>query len=67
MSRTRRGAIVRTYAGRWRYVDKSALKQRAREGRRAIDRSILLRARNGDPDIPKTTRNAECEDRWRHD
>lgn len=67
MSRTHRGAPLRIFAGRWRFIDRANLKEKARAGRRAIDRQILRRALNGDEDVPRTTRNAECEDRWNHD
>lgn len=67
MSRTRKGATFRVYAGRWRQIDKPSLKQRTRENRRRIDAQILRRALGGDVDVPSRTRNVECEDRWCHD
>lgn len=67
VSRTRSGATFRVFAGRWRSIDRASLKQKAREKRRRIDAAIVLRALAGDEDVPKTTRNVECEDRWCHD
>ena len=44
MSRTHRGAPLRIFAGRWRFIDRANLKEKARSGRRSIDRQILRRA-----------------------
>lgn len=46
---------------------KLRVKQEARRGRRHLDRELERRAKEGDDDLPSTTRNTEVSNRWNWD